>query len=137
MISGYLGGYLGVVIADTTPPTITILSPSPDVDPGAPGGFPLDWATARMTPIVARITDAAPGVLYQCVVARWPWQVDETVVYRRGAFRGSFSLLSTQAMVGADLELSILPSGGWPSSDALVDLVLELDAIDASGNLTP
>jgi hypothetical protein len=115
--------------------TIAILSPSPDVDPGSPGGFSLDWATARMTPVVARITDPGPGNLYQCVVARWPLVVDEIVVFRRGAFRGQFASLSTRTVTGDHIDLSILPAGGWPSSAAIVDLVLEIDAIDAAGNL--
>jgi hypothetical protein len=133
--SSYLGSYLGFAVIDVASPTITIVSPTPDVTPGDAGGFPSDWETARMTPIIARITDAAPGNLYQCVVARWPWSTDEIVVYRRGQFRGQFVALSTATIVGSNLDLSILPAGGWPASDVLTDLTLELDVVDGAGNL--
>jgi len=135
--SGYLGGYLGMnttTIPDGNPPIITIVSPAPGVSPGDPGGFPLDWAAARMTPVVVRITDIDPGRHYECVVARYAGRPDELVVYRRGAFRGLFTG-SGQATITNGIELTILPVGGWFSSDVLDDLVLELDAVDSAGNL--
>ncbi len=121
---------------DTTPPTITIISPTPDVDPGDPGGFSDDWQTARFTPIVLEIKDVTPGNRYQCLVARYPGAEDEIVVYRRGAFRGSFYGLSTSSAVAHGIRLSILPINGWPSSDELADVVFDIDAIDQDGNLT-
>ncbi len=133
---GYVGqGSPGGGVGDTTPPTITIVSPTPDVDPGDPGGFSLDWQTARFTPIVLDIQDATPGNRYQCLVARYPGALDEITVYRRGAFRGSFVGLSTSSAVSHGIRLTILPINGWPSSDALNDVVFDVDAIDQVGNL--
>ena len=120
---------------DTTPPTITVVSPTPGVAPGSPGGFSADWATARLTPIVLQITDVAPGNQYQAIVCRYPGAVDELVVYRRGAFRGSFACTSSELAITNGKELHVLPVGGWPSSDALNDIVWDVDALDAAGNL--
>lgn len=120
---------------DTTPPTITILSPTPGVAPGSPGGFPADWSIARTTPIVLRITDVTPGNRYQCVVVRYANSADEQTVYRRGAFRGAFAALSFETPNGSGKDLTVLPVGGWPSSDAINDVTFEIDALDAAGNL--
>lgn len=119
---------------DTTPPTIAIISPTPGVAPGDPGGFSADWETARNTPIVIRVTDAAPGNLYQCIVLKYAGAQDETVVWRRGAFRGSFAARSL-VVTSTPLELSVLPDNGWISSDAINDITWDVDAIDADGNL--
>lgn len=141
MTAGYLGGYLGYDSTgggpvDHTPPVVTIISPLASTDPGDVGGFVTDWETARNTPVVIRIVDAAPGNLYQCVVARLVGILDELVVYRRGEFRGRFVGRSTQTPTDdGGIELSILPLEGWPSSDVLNDLELEVDAVDAAGNL--
>lgn len=120
---------------DVTPPTITIVSPTPGTAPGSPGGFSADWATARMTPIVLQVTDLAPGNRYQAVVVRYANSVDEFTVYRRGTFRGAFAALSFETAIANGKELSVLPVGGWPSSDALNDVTFEIDALDAAGNL--
>lgn len=120
---------------DATAPTITIISPTPGTAPGDPGGFSLDWSVARMTPIVLEITDAAPGNRYQAIVCRYPGNPNELVVYRRGAFRGEWAALSSEAAITNGKRLTILPATGWPSSDALNDVVFEVDAIDSAGNL--
>jgi hypothetical protein len=121
---------------DATPPTITIVSPDIDDDPGNAGAFSADWEIARMTPIVLEITDAAPGIEYACLVCRYPGAVDEITVYRRGAFRGQFlGLSSVITDTGTTLRLSILPLNGWPSSDAVSDIVFDVDVVDSDGNL--
>lgn len=120
---------------DTTPPTIAIVSPTPNTTPGTAGAFSADWQTARFTPIVIDITDAAPGIEYACVVVTYPGSTTETVVYRRGSFRGAFVGLSTSTVIANGLRLSILPLNGWPSSDALLDVTFDVDVIDGDGNL--
>ena len=125
----------GGAAKDTTAPTITIVSPTPGVAPGAPGGFSADWQTARMTPIVVDVTDVTPGIGYLCFVAKYPGWAEEINVYRRGAFRGSFLGLSNIAAIANGFRLTILPLTGWPSSDALNDITFDVDAIDADGNL--
>lgn len=126
---------IGSGTGDTTPPTITVVSPTPGVAPGAPGGFPTDWAVARFTPIVLQITDAAPGNRYQGIVCRYAGADDEIVVYRRGLFRGQFVARSTEVAITNGKQLSVLPVNGWPSSDVLNDVVFEVDAVDQAGNL--
>lgn len=125
----------GGVAKDTVAPTITIVSPTPGVAPGAPGGFSADWQTARMTPIVVDVTDVTPGIGYLCFVAKYPGVVDEANVYRRGAFRGSFLGLSSIGAIANGFRLTILPINGWPSSDVLNDITFDVDAIDGDGNL--
>jgi hypothetical protein len=121
---------------DTVPPTITIISPTPGVAPGAPGGFSADWQIARMTPVVARVADLAPGNRYQAIVLRYAGTVDEITVYRRGAFRGGFVGPSTVTAINATtLEFSFRPATGWPPLAASVTFSLELDALDGAGNL--
>lgn len=139
--SGYYGAYYGQATTsisddDTNPPVITVVSPTPGVDPGDPGGFSADWLVARLTPVVVRIVDSAPGNSYQCLVARYAGSGNEIVVYRRGQFRGEFAARSSSSVITNGIELSILPAGGWPSSDEVVDMVLELDAIDLVGNIS-
>lgn len=120
---------------DVTPPVITIVSPTPDTNPGGGGGFSSDWLVARVTPIVIEITDLAPGNEYLCLTCTYAGASNEIVVYRRGAFRGEFGALSFAQSITNGLRLTILPAGGWPSSDALNDVTFAVDAIDGDGNL--
>lgn len=119
---------------DTTPPTITIISPDVDDDPGNPGAFSADYNTAINTPIVIEITDAAPGNEYQCITMKYPGALDEIVVWRRGAFRGSFAARSF-VVTSTPLRLSVLPIAGWIGTDALSDIEWAVDALDGDGNL--
>lgn len=125
---GYYGGGSGS--SDLDPPVITVISPTPGVAPGQPGGFPRNRVLANRTPVELMITDAAPGIRYICVTVL----VDdkEEVVYRRGSFRGAHVIGSSQRTSGSDLFLTVKRFGGWPSGTALV---FSLDALDQSGNL--
>lgn len=118
--------------ADVSAPTVTIVSPTPGAYGGT--GFPEDWSIARVTPIVADITDLTPGNRYQCIVARFPGGV-ERVVYRRGAFRDEFAASSWAEPIADGTRLHILPVFGWPSREAVADITLEFDVVDAAGNL--
>lgn len=115
------------------PPVVTIVSPTPGVAPGAPGGFSVDWQTARMTPIVVDIT----GSTYQCAVLQYPGAVNEATIYRDGAFRGEFAALSWSEIFGGALRLHVLPATGWASSDVLNDVQITIDALDATGVTNP
>ncbi len=110
------------------PPTVTIIGPTPGVAPGTPGGFSADWATARETPIVVEITDA----IYELISVQYPGVGDETVVYRDGAFRGSYAARSTEAAITGGKRFSILPVSGWPSSDALNDVTFNVDPVEGA-----
>lgn len=120
---------------DTTPPVVTIISPA--VGPiGTPGGFSSNWNVARMTPLIIEIKDLSPGLLYQCLVIRYVGS-PEQVVYRRGAFRGDFLAYGSATAITDGVRLSILPATGWPTPEAINTIALELDAVDADGNLAP
>lgn len=104
---------------------VTIIEPTPDVDPGAPGGFPLDVTAARATFVVAELE---AGTAYACVVATYPGSATEHVVYRAGEFRAGFAASSWSEVVAGATRLYIRPDGGWPSSAALADVSLTFDA---------
>lgn len=131
----YMQDSIAAAVGDTTPPSIAIISPTPSTAPGSPGGFSSDWATARITPIILEVTDLTPGIQYLALVCRYAGATDELVVYRRGTLRGSFVGTSSVSVITNGLRLSVLPQGGWPSSDALNDVTFEIDALDAAGNL--
>lgn len=128
---GYLGGG-----GAATAPTITIVSPTPDVVPGSPGGFPADWATARVTPIVIDID--GDELTFAEVVAHFPGDdgLLERSLYRRGAFRDGFTVVSSSEQVtSTKLRLTVLPDAGWPSFAALASLKFDVDAV-AGGALS-
>lgn len=122
---------------DATPPVITIVSPTPGVAPGAPGGFPADLESAKATPIVLQLTDAGAGLRYACIVARFHGSGTEEVVYRRGTFRGGYAVGSSSSAIAGGLQLSVKRLGGWPGSSNLDDVSFEVDLLDAAGNLAP
>lgn len=131
---GYYGGSGSA--ADTTPPTITVVSPTPGVAPGDPGGFPADRALAELTPIVIEVSDVSPGVEYICIVAEYPGLPAEPV-FRRGNFIAPY-LGSSYALSGATATMTVQRLGGWPRpSDPTVSSYIKfsVDAIDASGNI--
>lgn len=146
---GYLGSYLGAGSGggDVTPPTVTIVSPTPGVAPGDPGGFPRDIAAARATPIVLRVVDLAPGLLYFAIVVRFYVDSEdanptEEVVFRRGNFRGLYVKGSSYALISNGLELTVARRGGWPASAVGASssrpyIAFAVDAVDADGNLSP
>ncbi len=122
------GAIFGATVVGGSTPTVAIVSPTPGVDPGDPGGFSDDWDVARLTPIVLEI-DAADGLTFAVLVARFPGEAFERVVYRRGSFRGGFAAVSTSEIDGTILRLSILPDYGWPSYAAIEDITFDIDAV--------
>lgn len=119
-----------------TAPTIAVVSPdvSPDV-PGDPGAFSSDAATAALTPIVIDI-DSSSTIAYANVAHRTPSARDETVVYARGSFRGSWAVRSWSELIGTKVRLHILPEFGWPVG-APSTVTLDVDAVAGDGtNIT-
>lgn len=117
-------------ISSFAAPTITVISPTPGVAPGQPGGFAASWATARVTPIVIEVDGASLALA--CVVARYPSDDGELerVVYRRGRLRPGFELGSAaQQVTATKLRLTILPDRGWPTFSAVAAIELDVDAI--------
>lgn len=139
-LSGNRAGALGAS-GDTNPPTITIVSPTPGVAPGLPGGFPSDPAAAKTTPIVLTVGDVDPGLQYVTLVVSYSTEdaegnaitVEETI-YRGGNFRGRFVEGSTAVVVGTDLQFSIVRHDGWLELGRY--FTFDADAIDKAGNMT-
>lgn len=125
---------------DANPPTITIISPTPGVSPGEPGGFPRRRSQAIQTPIVLRVSDADPGIAYLHIAVRFYGSPAELAadangieedVYRRGAFRGKHVVGSSAVVDGSGLILTIRRAGGWIGRF----FKFSVDAIDSAGNL--
>ena len=103
---------------DTTPPTITKVSPV---------AFDADYAVARVTPIVVDITDATPG-LGTIVVTK-----ADSVVYF-GSPVAAYGVAYTGSSIVAitnGYRLSFYPTAGWDSGA----LALTVVAIDGDGNM--
>jgi hypothetical protein len=115
---------------NTTPPTVTVISPTPGASPGTVGGFPADLAAARITPVVVQITDLDPGVAYSYLSVSFAGSQTEEVVYRRGQFRGLY-LGSSYSSIANGRQYTLLRKGGWPGGS----LVFSVDAIDGAGNI--
>ncbi len=94
---------------DTTAPTITIVSPTPGVAPGAPGGFPANYAAAKVTPVVLTVSDdQALGVIVLTCKIDGVWHVvyDGTWI---APFYGSADV------DGLEVTFTIYRTGGWPA----------------------
>lgn len=138
---GFVDGLAASPPPDAVPPVVTIISPTPGVAPGAPGGFPRRRADAILTPIVLRVGDAAPGLAYLNVTVRFYGSAAELAadqngveeeVYRRGGFRGKHVHGSSAVPDGADLVLTVMRQGGWLGRY----IKFAVDPIDGAGNLT-
>lgn len=126
---------------DVTPPSVAVLSPTPGVAPGSPGGFPAAFSAARVTPIVLRFSDAG-GVVAAIVTAtyrdypRRGQQITE-VVYNRGSFVSNYIKLSSQTLVSGVVTLTCGRDDGWPVGTGMSgDIVFGLEVVDTSGNVT-
>lgn len=132
-IGNALGG--GGGSGDTTPPTVSVISPTPGVAPGQPGGFPASRVAAETTPIVLRVIDVAPGVEYICIMAEYPG-LNPEMVFRRGAFRAPY-LASTFTSSGTQVDMTVVRDGGWPRAAPGNSSYIKfsVDAIDFDGNI--
>lgn len=113
------------------PPAISIVSPTPGVAPGDPGGFPADFESAIHTPIVIEVS-AAGGLALVVVVVRFKDETQiERCIYRRGAFRRGFAAASFEEIDGDILRLHVIPDSSWPASTANVldDVSFDVDAV--------
>lgn len=127
-----------------SPPTITILSPTPGVPAGDPGGFPASYAAAKDVPLRLRVVDAAPGLRLLIVTLRMtvpapfanPFPCTMTV-YDDAAgglqlpFDPAHGSVVTPIANGFDLDL-VLPEG-WPRGAQLNAWV---HAVDQAGALS-
>jgi hypothetical protein len=142
----YFGGYFGGGGSgggtDGIPPTVSVVSPTPGVAPGAPGGFPRTISAARNTPIILDVTDV-DGVDYFVVTAKFygltaEESITEEVVYRRGLFRGPYIKLSNANPIVNGTRLSVRRDGGWPAKldGTIPHIQFFVDALDSGGSLT-
>ena len=119
---------------DVTPPTVTIISPTPGVAPGEAGGFPLDPTAARATPIVLRVTDAvglAALAISQVYRDAAGDAASMAVVYWRGAYVEPY-YGDVVATGDTQLDLTVNHRAGWPMGGALEFDILP---VDKSGNV--
>lgn len=137
-LAGYAQGFadgVASVVTDPDSPVVTIVSPTPGVEPGQPGGFPASYSAARATPIIIRITDLVPGIGFALLVAVHPSWPGEVVVLRRGAFKWPFDVGSTLEVIDpTTIEVTLYHRDGWPPGDGLG---FYADAIDEVGNINP
>lgn len=141
---GYAAGIAAAPLPDAVAPTISVVSPTPGVAVGAPGGFPRAYSSAKITPIVLDVTDVDPGVQYFVVIARFYADAEdenptEEVVYRRSNFRGLYVKGSFATPIADGIRLSVLRVGGWPSNStgsSVGHIAFAVDVLDADGNLS-
>lgn len=128
----FFGDYFGVTGGSgvTSNPTVTVVSPTPGVSPGDPGGFPAAPAAAAETPIVLDVTDATPGFGLVVVTATFDDVDAEEVVYLGGNFRGNYITGSSQVLIADGWRLSCRRDGGWPGAPTF-----RVRAMDVDGNL--
>jgi hypothetical protein len=95
---------------------ISNVTPSEDVQPGQPGGFPATYATARLTPIEFDMSGIPSGQLVT-ITAKFPnQQATYAVVDFDGNFLWPFDDgRSTIGALGVEpVHVSLLPRDGWP-----------------------
>lgn len=121
---------------DTDPPVITPISPTPDTDPGDPGGFSANRTIAAQTPVIIEIIDLDPGLEFVSVAAR-SYQSEDTeldhtteLAYRVDTFREPYTINSAEVGIADGIRLTILRDGNWTGRY----LRLVVDAIDGNGN---
>lgn len=143
--SGYADGFaagVASVIPDPSAPTLTIVSPTPGVDPGQPGGFPIDARLAAGTEIVLRLTDTTSGgtpagIALATVRATFAALAEPEPVYDRGQFVGLYIKNSYQVAITNGVELHVRREDGWPASKGVLgDIQFDVNIVDKAGNLT-
>jgi hypothetical protein len=102
--------------------------------------MPLNYGSARRTPVVVSITDpgGAAALSYVSVAALF---LDGTAeaVYSAGAFLGDYVAGSSQQPTAGGVGLSILPGSGWPAAPSATTplaIGLQVSAADSGGVVT-
>lgn len=133
----YFGESTGGGSGDLVAPVISNLVPVPGVQPGLPGGFPLDKAIAKFTPITFDITDIDPGIAHIGIYVQLPNEEDLLVAFEGGNKYGRFILLSSRSAIADGFHYSILPKLGWPDPvpGQPWEIIIRSRAIDAAGNI--
>lgn len=120
----WFGAEAGGGGGETTPPTVTKLSPS---------AFDADFGVAAVTPIVIRATDSSGIGLITVIRAGAVVYYGTAVDLAAGTGFAAQYAASTVATVSGGYSLSILPSAGWQSGDTVT---LVTTAVDLAGNYT-
>lgn len=137
--ANYYGEGSGGGGGDTVAPVISNKIPVPSVLPGLPGGFPLDRAVAKVTPITFDIVDVSPGIGMVAVYVQLPNEEDLLVAFEGSNKYGRFILLSTRTPIANGFHYSILPKLGWPDPVPGMpwEIIIRARAIDGDGNVEP
>lgn len=108
---------------DTTPPVVTVISPTPGLIPG-------NIRQAANTPLVIDVTDIAPGVAFLRVRIRYALLGMQCTLHNGTTFELGYQQNSTKVVIPNGFRFTLLPDDGWLSG-----FTLEVDAIDGAGNI--
>lgn len=120
--------------------TIAAVTPTPNTTPGAIGGMPADYASAKMTPIVVDITDSA-GASHLAYIHIMAAFLDGTMegVVRNGSFVDAYLENSFFADLSLGFRYTIERTAGWPGKvdgGGNLAVALLIDVVDSGGNVT-
>jgi hypothetical protein len=126
-------GWVDLVVAGggggAGPVSVDGFSPDPELEPGEPGAFSADWATAKQTPITFTVTN---GVFF-FIFIRYVNDSKTYGVYNGAIFVSPFD--STSDIADGDpgeTIFTIIPAGGWPASIECLNIVI----VDEDGGIT-
>lgn len=132
--------------SDAVPPVDTPVSPTPNTTPGTGGAFPAVYATAKDTPIVETVIDAASAIAFVSISVKFSdRQATEVVYHGKPSVDGvngflipyrAFSTVTGSGAASIGHTFSIRRDDGWPSQQTSVTLVqLNVKAVDVFGNV--
>lgn len=144
-----------VIGADATPPAIGTVTPLANTAPGDVGAFPASFTTAKDTPIVIPVVDAASAVGFVVLsvlygdIALWAAEPDRRVwqvIYAgRPGIEGlsgfhdgyaAHSTLTGTGTAGVGFTFGVRRDGGWPARNGLaMPVAIDSQAVDEKGNV--
>ncbi len=127
-------------------PTGTTISPDANEDPGSPGAFPAAYTTAKDTPIVYDVIDAASAIVFVTISCKFSDRTHEEMVYSgrpsidgNTGFLAPFRALSSvtgSGAAGVGHRFTLRHENGWPGQADRITLVkLRVKAVDLKGNV--
>jgi hypothetical protein len=133
---------------DVTPPTMGVTSPTVNTAPGVGAGFSAAYTTAKDTPIVLTVVDAASAIRLVTMVVQYEGRTTWEAIYigRPGidfglGFLDGYKLNSTVTGSGAPgvgYTFTLRNDTGWPGRPEVVSTIrIDTKAVDAGGNVLP
>lgn len=135
----------GADTAETDPPEIGTLVPTPGVEPGGAGGFPATYAAARAVPIRIPVADDLSDIAFVAISLRYPGSSEawQTVYAGAPGAEGAAGYLDGwggSALTGdgsptVGFTFDVLPDVGWPAAAAAYSVEVVTRAVDSKGNV--